>query len=119
MIKYENGCVDCGLGGCATCRLNHTYPIYYCDKCGTEIDDEDYEEAELCEECYIKTYGENIDGQLKCEECWDYYNVEDTHKVSIYKDKLKQFVDYVYCNECYKELLKEFESEGKNNGINN
>lgn len=53
MIFYENRCVDCGLPCLgSTCNLTNT-PVYYCDNCGEEIDDDVYE----------------IDGDHLCESC--------------------------------------------------
>jgi hypothetical protein len=57
MIKYENQCKDCAVPGypCrgSSCPERHV-PVYYCDKCGAEIpDDEIYivDSEDLCEDC--------------------------------------------------------------------
>ena len=59
MIKYENGCVDCGkpcLGiGCPYYREEH----FYCDCCGEEYaPDELYfnRNEAWCEACIMATY---------------------------------------------------------------
>lgn len=56
MIQYENQCVDCGLPCLAHACANASVPIYYCDNCGDEIDDDVYEADgdHLCESC-LKT----------------------------------------------------------------
>lgn len=56
MIRYENHCCACAVPGypCigSSCP-NRNIPVYYCDKCGDEIDGDvyDVEGEELCEEC--------------------------------------------------------------------
>ena len=56
MIRYENHCCECAVPG-YPCRgsfcPNRNVPVYYCDKCGEEIEDDIYEVdgEELCEEC--------------------------------------------------------------------
>ena len=57
MVQYENHCCECAAPGypCSgsACPLRKV-PVYYCDKCGEELDDEDIYEVddeELCEEC--------------------------------------------------------------------
>ena len=56
MVEYENRCCDCAVPGypCigSSCP-NRNVPIYYCDKCGCEIDGDVYEVdgEELCEDC--------------------------------------------------------------------
>lgn len=55
MVKYENHCCDCATPGypCrgSECPLRKV-EVYYCDKCGEELD-EIYEadDEELCEDC--------------------------------------------------------------------
>ena len=55
MIRYENRCCDCAVPGypClgSSCP-NRKVPVYYCDKCGDEIDEVyEVDSEELCEEC--------------------------------------------------------------------
>jgi hypothetical protein len=57
MIEYENRCCGCATPGypClgSACDLRRV-PVYYCDGCGIELDeDEIYEvdDDDLCEEC--------------------------------------------------------------------
>jgi hypothetical protein len=53
MVRFENDCVDCGkpcFSSCPYLRVAH----FYCDKCGSEVDeDELYEFAgeEMCLDC--------------------------------------------------------------------
>ena len=56
MLKYENHCVDCAVPGypCIGSLCPHTnVPVYYCDNCEYEIEDDVYEVdgEELCEDC--------------------------------------------------------------------
>ena len=56
MVRYINNCCDCATPGypCigSSCP-NRSVPVYYCDRCGDEIDGDvyDVEGEELCEEC--------------------------------------------------------------------
>lgn len=56
MVKIENQCVGCSSSGLpclgSTCP-NRRVEVYYCDRCGEEIEgDMYYDEGEdLCEEC--------------------------------------------------------------------
>ena len=55
MKKYENHCCDCAVEGypClgSSCSLKKV-PVYYCDRCESEIDEIfDVEGEELCEDC--------------------------------------------------------------------
>ena len=56
MVRYENRCCGCAVPGypClgSSCP-NRNVPVYYCDKCGDEIDGDVYEvdSEELCEDC--------------------------------------------------------------------
>lgn len=88
MKRYENHCVGCAssLGCDPTCRLNHL-PVYYCDKCGDQIEEGHYMstdgEKDLCLECFLQEHmptcddcGKEIDGQayvdggsVYCKDC--------------------------------------------------
>ena len=55
MLKYENHCCDCAVPGypCRgdACELRRV-EVYYCDKCGCELEEiYDVGDEELCEEC--------------------------------------------------------------------
>lgn len=55
MVKYENHCCGCAVPGypClgSSCP-NRNVPVYYCDKCGDELEEiYDVDGEELCEEC--------------------------------------------------------------------
>ncbi len=55
MVRYEDRCCDCAVPGypCqgSSCP-NRNVPVYYCDKCGDELDDiYDADGEELCEDC--------------------------------------------------------------------
>ena len=56
MVKYENHCCDCAVPGypCIGSLCPHiNVPVYYCDCCKYEIEDDVYEVdgEELCEDC--------------------------------------------------------------------
>ena len=57
MLKIENHCVQCSVGTGLHCLgsacPNRSVEVYYCDRCGEEIEgDLYYDEGEdLCEEC--------------------------------------------------------------------
>ena len=63
MLLYENHCCDCAAPG-YPCRgsacPNRRGPVYYCDKCGAELD-EVYEvgNEELCEDCLKDMFRRN------------------------------------------------------------
>ena len=93
MIKIENHCVGCDIP-CIDCGRK-AVEVYYCDKCGDELDEVYEDDGEhLCEEHLLERYrkrlictgcGEEIDG--------DVYGVEDD----------------LYCEYCLLEkFLKEF-----------
>ena len=55
MIRYEDHCCDCAVPGypClgSSCP-NRNVPVYYCDKCGEEIEEiYEVDGEELCEDC--------------------------------------------------------------------
>lgn len=57
MLKYENHCCDCATD-LFPCRGNRcprvNVPVYYCDKCGVEIEPGEVFEfngEDLCSEC--------------------------------------------------------------------
>lgn len=55
MLTYENQCVGCtsmGLSCMGTTCPNRNVRVYYCDKCGDELEEVyDVDGEELCEEC--------------------------------------------------------------------
>lgn len=63
MLLYENHCCDCATPG-YPCRgsscPNRRVPVYYCDKCGAELN-EVYEvgNEELCEDCLKDMFRRN------------------------------------------------------------
>lgn len=56
MKKIENLCVGCALP-CIDCGRKRV-EVYYCDKCGGEIEGDIYDdgEQELCEACLLNKY---------------------------------------------------------------
>lgn len=63
MIQYEDECVGCksmGLPCYGDACPNRNVPHIYCDKCGEEIDEdewyEDDEYEDLCEDCLKEKY---------------------------------------------------------------
>ena len=55
MVRYENRCCGCAVPGypClgSSCP-NRNVPVYYCDKCGDELEEiYDVDGEELCEDC--------------------------------------------------------------------
>lgn len=54
MVKIEDRCVECSIEiGCKgpSCP-NRNVKVYYCDKCGEELDDVyEVEDKELCDDC--------------------------------------------------------------------
>ena len=61
MMRVENRCFDCAAPG-YPCRgamcPNRQVEVYYCDRCGEEIDGDIYEVdgEEICEECLKEIY---------------------------------------------------------------
>jgi len=58
MVRIENRCNGCksALYPCIECGLKHT-PVYYCDKCGEEVDAlYDYDLGEWCADCILEEY---------------------------------------------------------------
>ena len=60
MVKIENQCCDCATPGypCrgSACPLRHV-EVYYCDKCGEELEDiYDVDGEELCEYCVLEMF---------------------------------------------------------------
>lgn len=62
MIKYENHCCDCATEH-FPCRGNRcsrrNVPVYYCDRCGVELDPDDFfvvEGEELCCDCLCNIF---------------------------------------------------------------
>ena len=55
MLRIENHCCDCAVPG-YPCRgnacPNRNVEVYYCDKCGCELEEiYEVDGEELCEEC--------------------------------------------------------------------
>ena len=61
MMRVENRCFDCAAPG-YPCRgamcPNRRVEVYYCDRCGEEIEGDIYEDdgEEICEECLKEKY---------------------------------------------------------------
>lgn len=52
MLKIENECVGCAIP-CIDCGRKRV-PVYYCDRCGDQIDDiYESDGEELCESCLL------------------------------------------------------------------
>ena len=55
MIRIENHCCDCAVPGypcIGSACPNRNVEVYYCDKCGEELEDiYEVDGEELCEEC--------------------------------------------------------------------
>ena len=65
MVKRENHCCDCAAPGypCrgSACPLVDV-EVYYCDKCGDELDEiYDVDGMELCEYCLKKEFRREYD----------------------------------------------------------
>ena len=60
MMQLENHCNCCTLP-CIDCGLKRV-PVYYCDKCGEEIEDDVYEAEgeDLCEYCLKERFKKEI-----------------------------------------------------------
>ena len=62
MIKIENHCNCCDLP-CVNCGLKHV-PVYYCDECGYEIEDDGVYEVDgddLCEDCLKEKFKKEVE----------------------------------------------------------
>lgn len=57
MVKYDDFCVGCDYCIGYGCRYRKKLPVYYCDQCGSELD-EIYEVngEEICEYCLKKKF---------------------------------------------------------------
>lgn len=95
MIEVTNECVGCPVElaclGDACPYMNVTR--YYCDKCEEEIEDEDYYKEELCPDCYYEMYGVNINGEIQCHCCDEWFTEE----------KIIRTEDGEFCKECYEK----------------
>ena len=65
MLKVENRCCECATPGypcLGTTCPNRNVEVYYCDKCGEEIEGDIYDdgEQELCESCLLDKYRKEI-----------------------------------------------------------
>ena len=58
MVKYEDQCVGCDFCIGAGCAYKEKVPVYYCDECKEEIEDDvyDVDDKELCECCTLKKF---------------------------------------------------------------
>lgn len=66
MLRYEDRCCNCATEGypCMgrSCP-NRDVPVYYCDKCGAELDPDDMYEAnceDLCADCLMEIFKKEI-----------------------------------------------------------
>lgn len=53
MVKFENDCVDCGKPCFSSCKYKNV-PHFYCNKCGSEVDEGELFEfagEEMCLDC--------------------------------------------------------------------
>ena len=59
MMRIENHCCDCATPAypCRRCEKMHT-AVFYCDRCGFELDDEAYEVDGdfICLDCLIENF---------------------------------------------------------------
>ena len=53
-IEIENACNGCDT--CLGCGRNRDYKVFYCDKCGTQIDETVWflDGQDLCEDCVLE-----------------------------------------------------------------
>lgn len=53
-MRFENQCVDCGLPCLGDACRYRNVPVYFCDKCGDEINDVyELDGQELCADCLL------------------------------------------------------------------
>ena len=66
MLRYRNECCGCATDGypCLgkSCP-NRRVPVYYCDRCREEIEDDVYEAdgEDLCEYCLCKKFRKDVE----------------------------------------------------------
>ena len=56
MVKFENNCIDCGKPCFSSCPYKRV-PHFYCDDCGSEVNEGElyeYGGEELCLDCIEK-----------------------------------------------------------------
>ena len=68
MIRYENGCFDCGADCTGYCTLKYTkYTILECDMCQCEVDNlYEYKGIQICED-FLMMIHESKSGA--CDDC--------------------------------------------------
>lgn len=65
MVRIEDHCCDCAVPGypCeGNACPNKRVKVYYCDKCGEELDEVyEVDGEELCEECLKRMFRKEVD----------------------------------------------------------
>jgi len=67
MVKFESGCVDCGLPCMGDACRYMRVPVCYCDHCGKEVRLDDlvtFDDIDLCRECALEYVNEEDDDSL-------------------------------------------------------
>lgn len=62
MVKYESGCVSCGLPCLGSACPHNRVTVLVCDRCHDEVD-ELYEvgSEDLCEDCLKKEFRKDVE----------------------------------------------------------
>jgi hypothetical protein len=73
MIRKHNDCVGCA--DCIGCGLNKIYYVNYCDRCEDNVAEYEFDEGDLCEECWTE-FGELENKKLEEEKEWQSLNLK-------------------------------------------
>ena len=68
MVKYENGCVNCGLPCMGEACRYIKMLVCYCDHCGREVELGDiitFDDVDLCKVCALEYIDEEDDDSLR------------------------------------------------------
>lgn len=100
-FRIENNCVGPCPMGCINCGRRHEH-VYYCDVCDDYADEDnplyEYENKELCWECYKAMFTEKI-----CDECDD-SRCSECGQESEYLYEVEKNV--WVCEECLKNMAE-------------
>lgn len=93
MLKHENHCVGCPDGipclGSSCPYISVT--VYYCDRCGYDNAEYEYDDEDICEECLKK--------QIVHE--WEFKTKDEKRKLlSVNEDITEEELDDIFESDC-------------------
>lgn len=108
MIRYEDDCCGCDYPTCSGCPYQTLQPHVYCDNCGEELGDYNYDDIEdaesysehYCNDCFYEINGYYRDANEECEVCGELFRDIDIYTFVSHDKQTKMRL----CDDCYDKV---------------